>query len=56
VSLQRSYDNGLSWHTVSTYTTATEDAGFEPEEGVCYMLTILTGNFISGSVSARISQ
>lgn len=56
VSLQRSFDNGTTWVTVQSYTSPTEDVGYEPESGVCYRAAILAGDYTSGTATVRISQ
>ncbi len=56
VTLQRSYNNGTTWLNVTTYTTPTEDQGYEVEGGVCYQIGIATGNYTSGTAVVRISQ
>lgn len=62
VALQRSFDQGTTWHTLSTDATGTA-AQFtvpvslianEPENGVYYRLSCTA--FTSGSVDWRLSQ
>lgn len=56
VHLQRSFDNGLTWLDVQSYTANIQDVGSEPESGVVYRVGVKTGNYSSGTVVARISQ
>ena len=54
VVLQRSFDKGVSWYDVATYTAATETYKEDPEVGVLYRIGVKTGGFTSGSVYVRI--
>lgn len=56
ITIQRSFDDGDTWHDVKTFTGNAEEYGFEPESGVLYIAGIKTGNFISGSAIVRLSQ
>lgn len=56
VHLQRSFDNGLTWLDVQSYTANIQDRGLEAETGVVYRAGVKTGNFTSGTVVVRISQ
>lgn len=56
VHLQRSYDAGVTWMDVASYTANIEDRGNEPETGVLYRVGVKTSNYTSGTVVARISQ
>jgi len=52
VTVQRSTDNS-TWHDVDTFTAATEEVGFEPED-VWYRAGVKTGDFTSGSAVVRL--
>ena len=55
VTVQRSFDEMVTWHDVDTFTAPTEDYGMEPE--VCwYRAGVKTGEFTSGSISVRLGQ
>jgi len=58
VSLQRSFDDGTTWHTVEEYTAPTEKIIENPTQTVKWRLGVLTGNFPASSpvVSVRLSQ
>lgn len=53
VFIQRSFDE-TNWHDVASYTTPTEDAGFEPV-GASYRVGVKTGGYTSGTVNVRLS-
>lgn len=54
VVVQRSFD-GTTWLDVATFTSPTEEAGFEPT-GADYRAGVKTGAYSSGTVNVRISQ
>lgn len=54
VVLQRSFDNGNTWHFVEQFAAPVQLTGHEPEAYVNYRLTC-TGH-TSGSVRYRLSQ
>ena len=55
ITVQRSFDEMVTWHDVDTFTAPTEDYGMEPE--VCwYRAGVKTGEFTSGSISVRLGQ
>lgn len=56
VTAQRSFDSGSTWFDVNTWTTNTEEYGFEPERGVQYRIGCKTGEFGSGTAVLRLSQ
>ena len=56
VTAQRSFDSGSTWYDVNTWTSNTEEYGFEPERDVQYRVGIKTGQFISGTCVVRLSQ
>jgi hypothetical protein len=56
VTAQRAFDSGAAWLDVATWTTNTEEYGFEPERDVRYRVGIKEGNFTSGTCSVRLSQ
>jgi len=53
VTLSRSFDNGTSWGTVTTYTANKEDTGTEPE-GALYRASFTTAT--SGTPWVRFGQ
>jgi len=53
VALQRSFDGGTTWLTVSTYTAATETTKYEPEPALYRMGTAISG-YTSGTISVRL--
>ena len=48
VSVQRSFDGGTTWRTVTTYTSAKEDTALEPCN-VLVRIGVDTGNYSNGS-------
>lgn len=56
VHLQRSFDDGVTWLDVTSYTANIQDRGFEPEVGVRYRFGVKTGNYSSGTVVGRLSR
>jgi hypothetical protein len=54
VFVQRSYDNS-NWYDVDSFTSATEQTGFEPEY-IWYRLGVKTGGYTSGTANVRIGQ
>lgn len=58
VTVQRSFDEGLTWLDVHELTAAAELRGEEPEQShpVWYRAGVKSGGFTSGSVVVRISR
>jgi hypothetical protein len=58
VTVQRSFDDGLTWHDVHELTAPAELRGEEPEQShpVWYRAGVKTGDFTSGSVVVRLSR
>ena len=55
VTVQRSFDEAVTWRDVDTFTKPTEDYGMEPE--VCwYRVGVKAGEFTSGSIGVRLGQ
>lgn len=54
IAVQRSFDGGAHWKTISTYTGNVESVDYEPEEGVQYRL--YCSAFTSGPILCRLSQ
>jgi len=55
VTVQRSFDAGVSWADVDTFTAPIETAGFDPVS--CnYRAGVKTGNFTSGTVTVTIRE
>jgi hypothetical protein len=56
VTLQRSFNNGVDWFDVDTFTVNVENWDQEIESGVLYRAGFKTGDFTSGSADVRISK
>ena len=61
VHVQRSFDDGVTWLDVNSYTSNTEKKGFEPgsnggQDGIKYRVGVKTGNYTSGTVVIRLAQ
>ena len=56
VILQRSFDAGVSWKTVATYTSATETSISDPTDDVLYRIGVATGGFTSGTVAVILAK
>ena len=56
VTVQRSFDSGMTWHDVESWTSNTEEYGLEPEAGVMYHVGVKSGDYDSGTIVARLSQ
>lgn len=58
VTLQRSYDSGVTWYDVDTgsWTAATESGGWNADSGVLWRIGVKTGGFTSGTANVRIGQ
>lgn len=54
VDLQRSFDGGVTWVDVDSYTAPVEREGCEPETGVKYRFDV--PSYTSGTVVLRISR
>jgi hypothetical protein len=54
VTVQRSIDNS-TWLDVDTFTTPTEDYGFEPEL-MWYRVGVKTGGYTSGTAAVRLGR
>ena len=55
VTVQRSFDAGVYWADVDTFTAPIETAGFDPVS--CnYRAGVKTGNFTSGTVTVTIRE
>ena len=50
VTVQRSFDGGSTWLDVDTFTTPTEEVGFEPA-GCQYRVGIKAGEYTSGTAT-----
>lgn len=55
VVFQRSFDNGVTWKDVETYTAPTEDTGSIGSVQLV-RIGVKTGGFTSGSATVRIRQ
>jgi hypothetical protein len=56
VWLQRSFDGGVTWLDVESYTANIEDTGFEPVGGAQYRFGVKTGGYTSGTVVGRLAE
>jgi len=56
VLLQRSFDDGVTWHSAASFTANAELMVDTVEEDVQWRLGVATGGFTSGTVVARLSQ
>jgi hypothetical protein len=56
VAVQRSFDGGITWLDVATFTANGEYVGEEPEPGVTYRFGVKTGEYTSGTIVGRLSQ
>ena len=55
VRVQRSFDNGATFHTMESYNSPTERIGDFAEAGVLWRAGVPTGDFTSGPVEIRLS-
>jgi len=51
VTVQRTYD-GSTWYDVDTFTSPTEEVGFDPEDRL-YRIGVKSGEFTSGTINIR---
>lgn len=56
VTVQRSFDGGVTWLDAATFTANGEYVGNEPEANVQYRVCVKTGEYTSGTVIGRLSQ
>jgi hypothetical protein len=56
ITIQRSFDNGVIWLDMETYTTPYEDIGILPDEHITVRAGIKTGDYTSGTALVRISR
>ncbi len=56
ITVQRSFDSGSTWLDVQSWTSRTEEYGFEPEDKVQYRIGAKDGDFNNGAPILRISQ
>jgi hypothetical protein len=56
VTLQRSFDGGLTWQDVVEFTTPIEQVIEYPNNGVMLRLGVKDGNYTSGSIAVRLTQ
>ena len=55
VTVQRSFDRGVTWRDMDDFTAPVEEVGIEPE--YChYRVGVKTGNYTSGTVNIRIGH
>jgi len=56
VTVQRSFDDGDTWHDVEQFTSNGEYVGYEPEENVYYRFGVKAGDYVSGTIIGRLAQ
>lgn len=56
LTLQRSFDGGVTWLDVETYTSNVQKVGTEPEHKVCYRIGFKAGEYTSGTAVVRLSH
>ena len=56
LTLQRSFDNGATWHDVETLSSPAEKIVDTPESDVLWRCGAKSGEYTSGSASIRLSQ
>jgi hypothetical protein len=56
VTVQRSFDDGVTWLDVATFTANGEYVGNEVEPNVVYRMGVKTGEYTSGTIIGRLSQ
>jgi hypothetical protein len=56
VTVQRSFDQGITWRDVDTFTAPIETYGHDPEPVVVYRAGIKTGDYTSGTAVIRIGR
>lgn len=56
VTVQRSFDNGITWLDVATFNANGEYIGREIEDSVRYRFGVKTGDYDSGTIIGRLSQ
>ena len=56
VTVQRSFDQGGTWHDVATYTGNTQTTGNEPSAKVVWRIGIKTGEYTSGSAVVALQR
>lgn len=56
VWLQRSFDKGVSWFDVMSFTVNSQKALIDQEGGVRYRMGVKSGGYSSGSVAVRLSN
>lgn len=56
LTLQRSFDKGVTWKDINYYTTNSENWDIEPEYGILYRIGFKTGDYTSGDAEVRLSR
>lgn len=56
ITVQKSYDNGITALDVEDLTANAQKTGFEPEGGVFYRAGFKTGNYTSGTAVIRLGH
>ena len=55
VTVQRSFDAGVTWLDVQTFTTPSEEVGRDAT-GALYRVGVKAGEYTSGTANVRLSQ
>ena len=56
VTVQRSFDSGVTWADVATFAAIGEFVGEEIEAGVIYRFGVKNGEYVSGTLIGRLGQ
>jgi hypothetical protein len=56
VWVQRSFDAGVTWRDVQSFSGPVELTADEPEKSILYRLGVKTGGYTSGTVVGRLSK
>jgi hypothetical protein len=56
VKLQRTFNGGVTWGEVKTYTESAENMLEDLEAGSRYRIGVPTGNYFAGSITVRLSN
>lgn len=55
VTVQRSFDNGVTWLDVATFSAPEENVGQEIESSIKYRIGVKTGDYVSGTIEVRLA-
>lgn len=54
--LQRTFNNGITWGTVKSYSASAENQLVDQEAGVKYRIGVDVGEYESGTITVRLSN